>query len=106
MSLPLTASSDLTARKDLIRLRMEMYRQQLLYNAQPLVNPLRHARNLFGQAGSHEPATPGKGPLLVGVTLILALFGRRLGKAGKLLRVGLALYPLIKGRRLLLALRH
>ena len=32
MSLPLSTSSDLAMRKDLVRLRMEMNRQQLLYH--------------------------------------------------------------------------
>jgi hypothetical protein len=40
-----------------------------------------------------------KGPMMIAATVVLALFGRRMGKVGKLARVALTLYPLIKGQQ-------
>ena len=36
---------------------------------------------------------------MIAATMILALFGRRLGRVGQLARVALTLYPLIKGQQ-------
>ncbi len=100
MSLPLSSSSDLAMRKDLIRLRMEMNRQQVLYHSQPLVHPFQRVRNMIpggGETSGHSG--PGKGPLLIAATVALALFGRRLGKFGKVARLGITLYPLVRRLR-------
>lgn len=99
MSQQLSTATDLSMRKDLVRLRMEMHRQQLLYHIQPLSNPLEQAKSMF--AGRHARADHGAGkkPLMVAATVILALFGRRLGKVGTLARVAITLYPLIKGQQ-------
>ncbi len=86
MSLPLTTSSELGLRKDLVRLRMEMHRQQILYHAQPLSNPLQQVKGLVAARASRGGGS-AKRPAMMAATVILALFGRRLGKVGKLARV-------------------
>src|SRR5690606_26057052 len=82
-------------RKDLIRLRMEMHRQQLRYHAQPLAHPLRQLKEMVSSDGPVRSSH--KTPLALGGTLFLALFGKRLGMVGKLARIGLALYPIVRG---------
>lgn len=82
-------------RKDLIRLRMEMHRQQLRYHAQPLANPVRQIKEMLSPDGSVRSAR--KTPLALGATLFLAVFGKRLGVVGRLARVGLAVYPIVRG---------
>lgn len=99
MSLPLSSSSDLAMRKDLVRLRMEMNRQQLLYHSQPLAHPFQHVRGMVANRGSGSDHHAGKSPLMIAATLGLTLFGRRLGKVGKLARVGMVLYPIIRRLR-------
>lgn len=100
MSTPLTSSADLKMRKDLVRLRLEMHRQQLRYHARPLASPLHYAQGLFGR---HKPADDAQGsrksPALTIATVVLFLFGRRLGRVGKWARIGITLYPLFKGQR-------
>ncbi|MEE4461919.1 hypothetical protein V2S84_07270, partial [Azotobacter chroococcum] len=82
----------LEMRKELVRLRMEMQRQQLDYHAEPLRHPLRQ----FGQLFAPSRARPGKGtPLAVGGALLLSLFGKRLGRFGKLALFALEAYPLV-----------
>lgn len=95
MSLPLSTSTDAAARKDLIRLRMEMHRQQILYHSQPLSRPVHHVGTLLANRKSHTAQGDGKGPLLLGATFLLALLGPRLGKAGKMARLAITLYPLV-----------
>ena len=100
MSLPLSSSSDLAMRKDLIRLRMEMNRQQVLYHSQPLVHPFQRIRGMVAnRARSTTDLHGGKGPLMVAASLGLTLFGRRLGRVGKLARVGMLLYPILRRLR-------
>src|SRR5690606_39082404 len=95
MNPPLSRPTALDQHKELIRLRMEMYRQQLLYNAQPLRHPLDHVRNLMGGApGRYQDAR--KAPWVIAATAFLALFGKRLGRVGTLARVGLLVSPLFK----------
>lgn len=98
MSQPLSSSTNLSMRKDLIRLRMEMNRQQILYHSQPLTHPFQRIKGMVGMVGNRSARTdpaPSKGPLMVATTLALAVFGRRLGKVGKLAKLGITLYPLI-----------
>lgn len=99
MSRPLSTSNEPNMRKELIRLRMEMHRQQLLYHSQPLSHPLRQVKNMMMARSESSERSTGKGPVVIAATMILALFGRRLGKAGRLARVALTLYPLIKGQQ-------
>lgn len=95
MNEPLSRSTALDQRKELIRLRMEMYRQQVLYNAQPLRHPLEHVRSLMGGApGRYQDAR--KAPWVIAATAFLALFGKRLGRVGTVARLGLLIYPMIK----------
>lgn len=74
-------------RKELVRLRMEMHRQQLHYHAQPLTNPLQQWR---------QGSASAKTPLLVAAGVLLTLFGGRLGTFGKLARGALLLYPMVR----------
>ncbi|SEJ14919.1 hypothetical protein SAMN04244572_02924 [Azotobacter beijerinckii] len=84
--------SELEMRKELVRLRMEMQRQQLDYHAEPLRHPLRQLGHLFAPGR----AARGKGtPLAFGGVLLLTLFGKRLGRFGKLARFALEVYPLV-----------
>ncbi|MCQ4256550.1 hypothetical protein [Stutzerimonas stutzeri] len=99
MSLPLSSSSDLAMRKDLVRLRMEMNRQQVLYHSQPLAHPFQRIKGMVTHRNSSSDHNGGKGPLMVAATLGLTLFGRRLGKFGKLARLGMVLYPIIRRLR-------
>lgn len=98
MTLPLSTSSDLAMRKDLVRLRMEMHRQQILYNGQPLAHPVRRIKQIVSSRGASS-GRDTKGPLMLAVTAALALFGPRLGKVGKLARLGITFYPLIRKLR-------
>ncbi|MBB3101662.1 hypothetical protein [Azomonas macrocytogenes] len=97
MNQPSNSASDRAARKELVRLRLEMQRQQLRYNAQPLANPLNQVKNLWARRQANTHAS--KGPLVIATTVVLALFGRRLGKIGTLARIGLTLYPFFKGQQ-------
>ncbi|MBC8648301.1 hypothetical protein GYM54_00910 [Pseudomonas sp. MTM4] len=99
MSLPLSNSSDLTMRKDLIRLRMEMNRQQILYHSQPLAHPFQRIKGMVANRATGADQHIPKAPLMVAATLAMTLFGRRLGKVGKLARLGLLLYPVIRKLR-------
>lgn len=99
MSQQLSTASDLDMRKELVRLRMEMHRQQLLYHAQPLSHPFEQARSMLARRHEGGGAGTGKKPVMMAATVVLALFGRRLGRLGTLARVAITLYPLIKGQQ-------
>lgn len=94
MNQPLTAATSREKRKELVRLRMEMYRQQLIYNAQPLHNPISLIGDLI-RPNKGKVASSAKKPLMLGATVFLSLFGKRLGAIGRLARIGLALYPIV-----------
>ncbi|ACO78109.1 hypothetical protein AvCA_18970 [Azotobacter vinelandii CA] len=84
--------SALEMRKELVRLRMEMQRQQLDYHAEPLRHPLRQFGNLFAP----DRARPGRStPLAVGAALLLTLFGKRLGRLRTMALFALEVYPLV-----------
>ena len=92
MSESLSSAARRDMRKELVRLRMEMHRQQLRYHAQPISHPLEQFRQMReGQASNV------KTPLLMAAGLLLTLFGHRLGAFGKLAKGALVLYPLVKG---------
>jgi len=82
----------LEMRKELVRLRMELQRQQLDYHADPLRHPLQQLGQLLapGRAAVRRSA-----PLAVGGVLLLSLFGKRLGRFGRLARLALEVYPLV-----------
>ncbi|WP_267397891.1 hypothetical protein [Pseudomonas sp. GM_Psu_2] len=94
MNQPLTSATSQAKRKELVRLRMEMYRQQLIYNAQPLHNPISLIGDLV-RPNRDKVASSAKKPLMLGATVFLSLFGKRLGAVGRLARIGLALYPIV-----------
>lgn len=91
---PLSSAARRAMRKDLVRLRMEMHRQQLLYHAQSLGRPLSQLGSLLsiGRSARSNRRTP----LMIAATTLLALFGKRLGRLGKLARIALVIYPFIK----------
>ncbi|ENA36672.1 MULTISPECIES: hypothetical protein [Pseudomonas] len=93
MNQPLTAAVGRQKRKEMVRLRMELYRQQIVYNAEPLHNPLGTLKEMVRPK---DVVTQSKGPLVIGATLLLSLFGKRLGPIGRLARIGLAVYPFVK----------
>ncbi len=95
----LSASKDIGMRKDLVRLRMEMHRQQLLYHSQPLTHPLQQVKNMIASRANNGEHRSGKHPLMLATTIMLALFGKRLGKLGKFARIGLTLYPIVRKLR-------
>ena len=94
MNQPLTSATSQAKRKELVRLRMEMYRQQLIYNAQPLHNPISLIGNLV-RPNRDKVASSAKKPLMLGATVFLSLFGKRLGAVSRLARIGLALSPIV-----------
>lgn len=93
MSQPLSSAHRLAMRKELVRLRLEMHRQQIRYHAQPLIHPLDQLKSMWNRPGT---SIGGKTPLAMGGALVLMLFGKRLGMLGRLARIGLAVYPLVK----------
>jgi hypothetical protein len=95
MTIPLSGPSDLGMRKDLIRMRMEMHRQEVVYHAEPLRRPAMLVKSLMTSRRQGSPAR--KTPLAIGGAVLLTLFGKRLGLLGKLARVALVVYPVIKG---------
>ena len=46
MSQPLSTSNDLSMRKDLVRLRMEMHRQEIRHEAGQVLQPLQRMRGM------------------------------------------------------------
>lgn len=102
MSKPLSSAAQRSQHKELVRLRMDMYRQQLIYHSQPLRNPLAGITSMLmpskrkPKVGEESTGTP---MWLGASTIVLALFGKRLGKLGKLARLGITAYPLIRKLR-------
>jgi len=96
MSQSLSSAHRRAMRKELVRLRLEMHRQQMHYHARPLVHPLSQLKSLWHRQGT---SLGGKTPLAMGGALLLTLFGKRLGIFGRLARIGLAVYPLISAWR-------
>ncbi len=96
MSRPLSSAHRLAMRKELVRLRLEMHRQQARYHVQPLIHPLEQLKGLWNRPGA---SIGGKTPLAMGGALVLTLFGKRLGIFGRVARIALAVYPLISAWR-------
>lgn len=82
-------------RKELVRLRMEMHRQQLRYHSEPIRHPLNSLRQVLSASSSQSRAS-NTTPMMLAGTAFLALFGKRLGIIGKLARVGLLVYPVVR----------
>ena len=88
-------------RKALIRLRMEMYRQEIRHESQHLLHPLQRMREL----GNNWQANLGikHAPLWgIGIVTLLGFLtgksakGASLGNLSRLLKIGTTLIPLIK----------
>jgi hypothetical protein len=92
---PLTTPPLHEKRKERVRLRMEMYRQQLRYHSEPIRHPLNGLRQLLSASSSQSRAS-NTTPMMLAGTVFLALFGKRLGIIGKLARVGLLAYPVVR----------
>jgi len=98
MSLPLTRSTRNSMRKDLVRLRMEMQRQQLHYHSRPLLHPLQQLGQMLSFGSGNRTLAASKTPLAIGGVLLLTFLADRLGTFGKLARFGLVLYPIVHSR--------
>ena len=94
MSESLSSAAKRDMRKELVRLRMEMHRQQLRYNAQPLTHSIEQLRNMRDGQPSNV-----KTPLIMAAGVLLTLFSSRLGAFGKVAKAALVLYPLVKGAK-------
>jgi hypothetical protein len=84
-------------RKTLLRLRLEMHRQELRHESLLLVQPLHQAR----QFGRHwrETLHGSNAPLwLAGGALLLTTLGARRGNWRRWLRLALLAFPLLRRR--------
>lgn len=87
--LPANASRQ-ELRKAMIRLRMEMHRQEIRHETHALLQPLRRARNF--STGLPLGGAPAWG---IGALAVLGLFTRKRRGLVRLLRLGSVLYPLV-----------
>ena len=88
-------------RKALIRLRMEMHRQELRHESSQLLNPLRRARHM-----AHDlPGSLGikHAPLWgMGLVTLLGFFsgkgtkGSRAGSISRLVKLGVSVLPIVR----------
>lgn len=76
-------------RKAIVRLRLEMQRQQLKHESDLLLQPLKQARHLGQSLRGSTPLWAGAG----GAAALALLFGKR--RWIRLLRIGVALAPLL-----------
>ncbi|MNF50601.1 hypothetical protein D3C84_319010 [compost metagenome] len=82
-------------RKAMLRLRLEMHRQELRHETLVMLQPLRQAQYL----GSHwrEELSKSNAPLWVaGGALLLATLGIRRGNWRRWLRIALIAFPLLR----------
>jgi hypothetical protein len=82
-------------RKTLLRMRLEMHRQELRHETLVMLQPLRQAQHF----GSHwrEELSNGNAPLWVaGGALLLATLGIRRGHWRRWLRIALIAFPLLR----------
>jgi hypothetical protein len=109
---PTSAQSRREMRKSLIRLRMEMHRQELRHESRQLVNPLNRLRGLGQSVQSGMGIKHASLWGIAGVTLMGFLTGRGAGNSvrapvvvapvrgpgrlSRLAKVGATLLPLIK----------
>jgi len=88
-------------RKALIRLRMEMHRQEVRHESRQLVNPLTRLRGLgqsvqSGMGIKHAPLWGVAGVLLLGFLTGKGARNGGTGSLSRLTKVGATLLPLIK----------
>lgn len=82
-------------RKAMLRLRMEMHRQELRHETLVMLQPLRQARH-FSEHWRNE-LRGGNAPLWVaGGALLLATFGSPRTKWRRWLRIALVAFPLLR----------
>lgn len=89
----------LAERKKLARLKIAFYRGQVSLNSEPIMHPIHYAKSHFWQRKQNaDSSSIGIGtfaaPALAIGGLWLLMRKRPLGKLNKLVRLGLALYPL------------
>lgn len=92
-----TKASRRQLRKTLLRMRLEVHRQELRHEALVLLQPLRQARYL----GSHwrEELRNSSAPFWVaGAALLLATLGVPRGNWRRWLRIALIAFPLLRRR--------
>lgn len=80
-------------RKAIVRLRLEMQRQQLKRESDLLLHPLKHAREIGQSLRGNTPLWAGAG----GAAALALLLGKR--RWIRLLRIGIALAPLLQLRK-------
>lgn len=87
----------LAERKRLARLKIAFYRDQVTLNSEPILHPIQYARSSFLQRKQNADSSISSfaGPALAIGGLWLLVRKRPLGKLNKLVRLGLALYPLV-----------
>ncbi|WP_263144351.1 hypothetical protein [Pseudomonas sp. RIT-PI-AD] len=88
-------SSRRELRKAVVRLRMELHRQQLQHEALLLTQPLRRAKGITHSL--QDSLNVSNAPLwgMAGMSLLSFLFGKRRGLAS-LFKLGTSLLPLLK----------
>lgn len=98
MNQPNTGHTRRELRKELIRLRMEMHRQEIRQETTNLMQPLRRMQGM--KDNWHESLGVKHGPLwaVAGVSLLgfLTAKGSKNGIFGRILKLGTTLTPLIK----------
>ncbi|BBT15658.1 hypothetical protein WP8S17C03_17070 [Metapseudomonas otitidis] len=94
MTQPPLPSSRRELRKALVRLRLEMHRQEIRHEAQVITRPLRRVKGLA--QGLQNPLGQGHAPLW-GIAGIAALgfFAARGGSLARWVRLGGTLLPLL-----------
>lgn len=95
------ATSRLELRKALIRLRMEMHRQEIRHESSQLLQPLRRVRSMAqdwqGTLGIKHAPLWGIGIItLLGFLSGKGAKGGGIGGAARLIKLGASLIPLIK----------
>ena len=89
----------LAERKELARLKIAFYRDQVSLNSEPILHPVQYAASQLWQR-TQDYDTNGissvAGPALAVGALLLLVKDKPLGKLNKLVRLGLAIYPLLR----------
>jgi len=84
-------------RKAMLRLRLEMHRQELRHETLVLLHPLRQAKHVGDQW--RNGLRNSNAPLWVaGGAVLLATLGKRRTKWRRLLRIALIVFPLLRRR--------
>jgi hypothetical protein len=97
MSLPElpTKASRRDLRKAMLRMRLEMHRQELRHETLVMLQPLRQAQ-YFGQHWREELGKSNAPLWIAGAALFLATLGVRRGHWRRWLRIALVAFPLLR----------